>query len=161
METLVAAHRTMPFNTWVRVTNLANNKSVGVRIIDRGPFVGGRIIDLSKAAARQIELLGPGTGKVRVEVISAPSDVPSADFYGVQVGAFSSFESAERVRTQYSQRFGTAQIAVKQGRVPLWRVLVGRESSPQSAQQLASQLASEGNSVFVVRLDASEANASR
>ena len=55
METLVAAHRVMPFNTWLKVTNLANNKIVTVRIIDRGPFVDGRIIDLSKAAARQIE----------------------------------------------------------------------------------------------------------
>ncbi|MBV9403917.1 MAG: septal ring lytic transglycosylase RlpA family protein, partial [Acidobacteriaceae bacterium] len=60
METLVAAHRVMPFNTWLRVTNLMNNKSVNVRVIDRGPFVAGRILDLSKAAAREIDLLGPG-----------------------------------------------------------------------------------------------------
>src|SRR6204780_190340 len=55
METLVAAHRTLPFNTWVRVTNLSNSKTVEVRIIDRGPFVGGRIIDLSHAAAQAVE----------------------------------------------------------------------------------------------------------
>ena len=60
METLVAAHRVLPFNTWLRVTNLSNDKSVDVRVIDRGPFVHNRIIDLSKAAARQIDLLGPG-----------------------------------------------------------------------------------------------------
>src|SRR5579871_6085752 len=69
METLVAAHRTLPFNTWVRVVNLRNNKAVEVRIIDRGPFIDGRIIDLSHAAAGAIDLIGPGIGPVRIEVI--------------------------------------------------------------------------------------------
>src|SRR3954468_5674361 len=68
METLVAAHRTLPFDTWVRVENLNNGKTVEVRIIDRGPFVDGRIIDLSHAAAQVIELIGPGVAKVRVDV---------------------------------------------------------------------------------------------
>jgi rare lipoprotein A len=153
METLVAAHRVMPFNTWLKVTNLSNNKSVDVRVIDRGPFVDGRIIDLSKAAARQIDLLGPGIGEVRLEVISAPADIPSNDFYAVQVGAFSIYGNAERLRSEYAQRFGTAQLAVKQGAVPLWRVLVGKEPSLQTAQQLASVLTAEGKNVFVVRLD--------
>src|SRR5947209_12788542 len=115
MEKLVAAHRLMPFNTWVRVTNLQNGKAIDVRIIDRGPFVEGRIIDLSKAAARQIGLLGPGIGRVRLEVTGAPPDIPSNDFYAVQVGAFSVAANAERVRMQYAQRFGTAQLALKQG----------------------------------------------
>ena len=105
METLVAAHREMPFNTWLKVTNLANNKTVVVRIIDRGPFVDNRIIDLSKAAARQIELLGPGIGRVRLEVIAAPADIPADDFYAVQVGVFSVFENAERMRATFEQRF--------------------------------------------------------
>ncbi len=153
MEKLVAAHRVMPFNTWVRVTNLANNESVDVRIIDRGPFVNGRIIDLSKAAARNIGLLGPGVGKVRVEVISAPRDIPINDFYAVQTGAFSSRESAEHLREQYSERFGNAQLAVKQGPTPLWRVLVGKEPSIEAAQQLAIVLQADNKNVFVVRLD--------
>ena len=153
METLVAAHRVMPFNTWVRVTNLANSKTVNVRIIDRGPFVAGRFLDLSKAAARQIDLIGPGTGQVKLEVISAPSDIPSNDFYGVQVGAFSVYANAERARVAYAERFGTAQLAVKQGPTPLWRVLVGKEKSIQQAQQVADQLRAEDKNVFVVRLD--------
>lgn len=159
METLVAAHRVMPFNTWVRVTNLANDKAVDVRIIDRGPFVAGRFLDLSKAAARQIDLIGAGTGKVRLEVISAPSDIPSNDFYGVQVGAFSVYTNAERTRVTYAQRFGVAQLAVKQGPVPLWRVLVGKEKSIQRAQQMADQLRAEDQNVFVVRLDETVPNA--
>lgn len=153
METLVAAHRVMPFNTWLKVTNVANNKSVNVRVIDRGPFVEGRILDLSKAAARQIDLLGPGIGRVRLEVIAAPVDIPSNDFYAVQVGAFSVYANAERARLQYAQRFGTAQLAVKQGTSPMWRVLAGREPSVAAAQALANQLRAEDQNVFVVRLD--------
>ena len=153
METLVAAHRLMPFNTWVKVTNLANNKSVNVRIIDRGPFVDGRIIDLSKAAAREIDLLGPGIGRVRVEVIAAPKDIRSNDFYAVQVGAFSVYANAERLRAQYAQQFGTAQLVVKQGVTPLWRVLVGKERSVQAAQTIAGQISANPSAVFVVRLD--------
>jgi rare lipoprotein A len=153
METLVAAHRVMPFNTWLKITNLANNKTVNVRVIDRGPFVEGRIIDLSKAAARQIGLLGPGIGQVRLEVTGAPPDIPSNDFYAVQVGAFSVAANAERVRMQYAQRFGTAQLALKQGAVPLWRVLIGKEPSIAAAQELANVLSAENRAVFVVRLD--------
>ena len=153
METLVAAHRLMPFNTWLRVTNLRNSKTVDVRVIDRGPFIDGRIIDLSKAAARQIDLLGPGVGPVRLEVIAAPADVPANDFYTVQVGAFAVYANAERVRTEYAQRFGSAQITIKQGNAPLYCVLAGKERSIAGAQQIADQLKTEGRSGFVVRLD--------
>ena len=153
METLVAAHRTLPFNTWLKVTDLNNGLSVTVRVIDRGPFVRNRIIDLSKAAARQIQMIGPGTARVRLEVIAAPVDVPANDFYGVQVGAFSSRENAERIRTKLAARFGAAEISIKQGRTPLYLVLVGKEPSDAAAQQLAERLRAEMGPVFVVRLD--------
>ena len=153
MEKLVAAHRLMPFNTWVRVTNLQNQKTVDVRVIDRGPFVDGRIIDLSKAAARQIDLLGPGVGRVRLQVIAAPADIPSNDFFTVQAGAFAVYANAERARIQYAARFGSAQLVLRQGNVPLYRVLVGKERSLEAAQRLANQLRAEDRSVFVVRLD--------
>jgi len=153
METLVAAHRVMPFNTWLKVTNLANNKIVTVRIIDRGPFVDGRIIDLSKAAARQIDLLGPGVGRVRLEVIAAPADIPADDFYAVQVGVFSVMENAERVRADMEKRFGTAKLVPMLGTSPRWRVLVGRESTVDGAQRIAATLSVENKDVFVTRLD--------
>lgn len=170
MEKLTAAHRTMPFNTWVRVTNLSNNRSVDVRITDRGPFVDGRIIDLSKAAAREIELLGPGVGPVRLQVISAPhpdTDViqgkltaaPDApltmgDFYGVQIGAYAVHENAEHLRAKFAEEYGTAQLVARVGNPILWRVLVGRAASVAEAQDLASRLQQElGFEVFVVHLD--------
>src|ERR1035438_51633 len=74
MEKMTAAHRTLPFHTWVRVHDLDNDRSVEARITDRGPFVAGRIIDLSHAAARELSMIGPGVARVRIEVIAAPPD---------------------------------------------------------------------------------------
>jgi rare lipoprotein A len=73
MEKLTAAHRTFPFDTWVEVTNLENQKCVAVRITDRGPFIKGRIIDLSLAAARVIDMVGAGIVKVQIKVIRKPT----------------------------------------------------------------------------------------
>lgn len=75
MEKLTAAHRTLPFDTWVEVTNLTNNKRVDVRITDRGPFINGRIIDLSLAAAREIDLVTAGIVRVRIKVIRKPDHI--------------------------------------------------------------------------------------
>ena len=99
MEKMTAAHRTLPFDTWVRVYDLDNNKTAEVRIIDRGPFVDGRVIDLSRAAARQLEMIGPGTARVRIVVIRAPENTPAAS-YAVQVGAFQNRENADRLRAE-------------------------------------------------------------
>jgi rare lipoprotein A len=69
MNALTAAHRTLPFNTILRVTNLENGREVTVRVNDRGPFVGERVIDLSLAAARELDLELTGTAMVRIEVL--------------------------------------------------------------------------------------------
>jgi rare lipoprotein A (peptidoglycan hydrolase) len=76
MRQLTAAHRSLPFQTWVEVTNLSNGRQVNVRINDRGPFVKGRIVDLSQAAARDIDMLRAGTARVRLKVIPPPSLAP-------------------------------------------------------------------------------------
>jgi rare lipoprotein A len=76
MHALTAAHRTLPFNTWLEVTNLQNGKHVDVRINDRGPFVDGRIIDLSMGAADRIDMVRAGLAKVRLKVIKPPPGFP-------------------------------------------------------------------------------------
>ncbi|MGA2186052.1 MAG: septal ring lytic transglycosylase RlpA family protein [Bryobacteraceae bacterium] len=162
METLVAAHRTLPFGTWVRVTNLDNKKTVDVRIIDRGPFVGGRIIDLSHAAAEKIDLIGVGVAKVRLDILSTPPVAQAAaTFYAVQVGAFADRARAEQVRSTMEQRFGAARLVLRQSNPPLWRVLVGRENSEAGAEQLEQRLGGEADHCFVVRLDHISAEAGR
>ncbi len=158
METLTAAHRTLPFGTWVRIHNLANGKKVEVRITDRGPFVEGRIIDLSRAAARIIDLIGPGTAPVRLEVISAPAaQQVASNAFAVQVGAFQKRENAERVRLAMEQRYGGARLILRQGRPAVWRVLVGVEPTIEEASLLAERIrldsGAELRTAFVVRLD--------
>lgn len=154
MEKLTAAHRTLPFGTWVRVENKQNGKTVIVRITDRGPFVDGRIIDLSRAAARQIDMLGPGTAPVRVVVTSRPAGAPSEEFYSVQVGAFREKVRAEQVRADMQRRYGAARIEWREGNPAPYRVLVGGKRPIDQANDLATKLREDGDTAFVVRVDA-------
>jgi rare lipoprotein A len=153
MEKLTAAHRTLPFGTMVQVTNLGNGKSVEVRIIDRGPFVDGRIIDLSHAAAKAIEMIGPGVAQVRLDVLSLPAVAPSENWYAVQAGAFQDKDRAERLRASLESEFGPARLVLRRGYPQLWRVLVGKERSENAANLLAQRIRESAGSAFVVRLD--------
>jgi len=155
MEKLTAAHRTLPFGTWVHVTNLANNKSVDVRIIDRGPFVNGRVIDLSHAAAQAIDLIGPGVAEVRLDIMSAPQTIAADNWYAVQAGAFRDKDRAERLRVRMEREYGSARLVMRAGSPSLWRVLVGRESTEDAAGMLAERVRAEVGPAFVVRLDES------
>lgn len=153
MYKLTAAHRTLPFDTMVRVTNLNNGRSTTVRITDRGPFVEGRIIDLSLAAAREIESVGPGVVPVRLEVLGNV-DV-TAGYFTVQVGAFHDRGNAERLRDRLSAAY--SPIFIQQYDSPdgtFYRVRVGKISGEDSAHDFGEQLRSkEGFAPFVVRLD--------
>jgi rare lipoprotein A len=157
MEKLTAAHRTLPFGTRVRVTNLQSGREVEVRINDRGPFVEDRIIDLSRAAARQIAMLGPGTARVRLRVVALPA-TPAPGFFSVQVGAFRSRDNAERLRADLARRYGVAFVQKYDGPQGLfYRVRVGRESDIPAAQALAGKLRQQNFTPFVVRMDETEA----
>jgi rare lipoprotein A len=153
MNTLVAAHRTLPFGSILRVTNLNNGKQIEVRVIDRGPFVGDRILDLARAAAAGIDMIGTGTAPVRIELISGPS--PALGEFTVQVGAFADRGNAERLRDRLLARY--QPIFIQDYDSPtghFYRVRVGRAPSPDAAQKLAAQLRStDGFQTFVLRLD--------
>jgi len=154
MYKLTAAHRTLPFETMVRVTNVSNGKSTVVRITDRGPFVDNRIIDLSLAAAREIESVGPGVVAVRVEVLSPGVD-PTSGFFTVQVGAFHDRDNAERLRERLNASY--SPIFIQQYDSPdgiFYRVRVGKISGEDAAQQFGEQLRDrEGFTPIVLRLD--------
>ncbi len=153
MYKLTAAHRTLPFETMVRVTNLNNGKSTVVRITDRGPFVENRIIDLSLAAAREIELVGPGVAPVRVEVLGGID--PTAGYFTVQVGSFRDRGNAERLRDRLNVSY--SPIFIQQYDSPdgmYYRVRVGKISGEDAARQFGEQLRDrEGFTPFLVRLD--------
>jgi peptidoglycan lytic transglycosylase len=154
MEKMTAAHRTLPFNTWIRVENLSNSKSVELRIIDRGPFVARRILDVSHAAAEALDMIGPGTAQVRLVVIRAPEPVATGTF-AVQVGAYASAEAAEAVRARMASRYGPARVVLREGNPNVWRVLVGAEATEEGANGLAARIRDESGerNAFVVRLD--------
>jgi rare lipoprotein A len=153
MYKLTAAHRTLPFETMVRVTNLNNGKTTTVRITDRGPFVENRIIDLSLAAAREIEAVGPGVVPIRLEVLGNVN--PNAGFFTVQIGAFRGRANAERLRDRLSASY--APIYIQQFSAAdaiYYRLRVGKISGEDAAHDLGEQLrAKEGFTPFVVRLD--------
>ena len=154
METLVAAHKTLPFQTMVRVRNIGNDRAVDVRIIDRGPFVQGRIIDLSHLAAQEIGLIGPGVAQVQVTVLSLPANAGQA-YYAVQVGAFRERANADRMKQSMADAHGAANMVLRGGEPPLWRVLAGRVTSTAAAEALAQTIRQDQKvpEAFVVRLD--------
>jgi rare lipoprotein A len=156
MYKLTAAHRTLPFETMVRVTNLNNGKSTTVRITDRGPFVDNRIIDLSLAAAREIDSVGPGVVPVRLEVIGNVDIAALTEgFFTVQVGAFKERANAERLRDRLSVSY--SPIFIQQydsANGTFYRLRVGKVSGEDAANELAAQLRSkEGFITLVFRLD--------
>jgi rare lipoprotein A len=153
MEQMTAAHRTLPFGAMVEVTNHTNGKKVDVRITDRGPFVDGRIIDLSRAAARAIDLIRPGIAAVRIEVRSyALSPRPNGAF-AVQVGGYLDRRQAERLSARLRRSFAPVELAPRAGTRSQWRVLVGDRITERDSLALAEILRKREKQVFVVRLD--------
>jgi len=154
---LTAAHRTLPFNTIVRVTNKNNGREVDVRVNDRGPFQGGRVIDLSVRAARQIDLVRTGVAPVKLKIVkggAVPATSGSArPVYAVQVGAFENPRAAEEVKQQLEKKYRDVTVQTLQGEKTLYRVRVGREPDLQTANKLASQLRKQAFQPFVVRLN--------
>jgi len=111
------------------------------------------VIDLSLSAAQAVGMVGPGTARVRLEVIAGPN--PQVGFFGVQVGAFANQDNAERLRAQLATRYSAVSIAVYDSpNGVFYRVRVGRLPSQEAAQQLSSELHADGQATtFVVRLD--------
>jgi len=157
MNKLTAAHRTLPFNTMVRVTNTANGKSTTVRITDRGPFVDNRIIDLSYAAAKEIGSIGPGVVPVRLEILSAID--PAAGFFTVQIGAFRDRGNAERLRDRLSASYSPVAIqSFESASGSYYRVHVGKVSGEDAAKKLGAELHErEGVTPLIFRVDTSAA----
>ena len=158
---LTAAHRTLPFNTMVRVTNKANGRQVDVRINDRGPFVDGRVIDLSLRAAREIDLVRAGTAPVRLKILKleasaralATSAASADSSFAVQVGAFESQRAAEDLKQRLEKKYPGVAVQTFVGEKTIYRVRVGHEPNLAAAEKLAAELKKEDLEPFVVRGD--------
>ncbi len=156
MYAMTAAHRTLPFGTEVRVHDLDNGRSVDVRINDRGPFVHGRIIDLSYAAAEALGMAGAGIARVRLQILN-PEAASRPGVYAVQVGAYRNASRAETVKAQIEPHFGPVVIEPYQSPVAgrVYRVRVGRLTTEGTAEILAADLRQAGLATvtYVVRLN--------
>ncbi|MBN1182493.1 MAG: septal ring lytic transglycosylase RlpA family protein [Bacteroidales bacterium] len=174
---LTAAHLTLPFGTMVKVTNVTNNKSVIVRINDRGPFVEGRIIDLSKSAAMELDYITLGVVRVKVEVVNEndpgtddnpkPPQKPNKEFYdfqasrtkpagyGVQIGSYAEFANlmriSETLKTTYKNEV-TVQVT-EVNKTKVYRVIAGSFSSRAQAENLQKKLKKDYPDCFVVGFD--------
>jgi len=151
---LTAAHQTLPLGTRVMVTNLENGRTTAVTINDRGPFAKGRIIDLSYTAAQAIDMIGPGTAAVRVEVLESPvklHTIRTALDYTLQLGSFTRLENAQQLRDRLAQSFPDVVIAPQQSKdTTYYRVHLGTFSSRTDAEERARQVSESGYSVIIM-----------
>lgn len=153
MHAMTAAHKTLPLGTWVEVKNLKNRRTVIVRVNDRGPFVSGRIIDLSNKAARKIDMVGAGTAPVKIRAIkNRKKTVREAAYtggYSVQAGSFAGRENAEAFRDKLAGTFENVHVVNEEG---LWKVRVGNCATLEKAAEVKITLADHGYvSAFTVR----------
>jgi len=154
MNAMTAAHRTLPLGSIVRVTNLNSGHSAIVRITDRGPFVEGRILDLSLAAARKVDVWQPGVAMVRLEVLKAPSALDVGGRWAVQIGAFEAEKQATSLASHLTRRYHTAKVQQFCSPIGDWWVRVRVLGDDRKrAEEVAHDIQTTQGSIFLVRLD--------
>ncbi|MEX2574739.1 MAG: septal ring lytic transglycosylase RlpA family protein [Balneolaceae bacterium] len=152
MDDLTAAHRTLPFNTKVRVTNKANGKSVDVRINDRGPYVGNRIIDLSRQAAREIDMMDAGVGNITINLLNegdrpiTSSNSSSRESFTVQLA---SFDTEQRAVEESGKISGSEVVQIPVGGRNIYRVYYGTYTSAADAEKKMREMRRRGIVGFV------------
>ena len=151
---MTAAHQTLPLGSSVRVTNLTNDKSVTVLINDRGPFVKGRVIDLSYAAAEAVDMIRPGTAPVRVDVMDTGgyplTAIPDQLDYTLQVGAFSELAKARELKARLEGRYDRP--VVIEPHEGYYRVRLGTFTGEEAAREYGARLSEEGLPVVLVEV---------
>jgi rare lipoprotein A len=154
MHAMTAAHRTLPLGSMVRVTDLKTGSSALVRITDRGPFISGRVIDLSQSAASKIGIVQRGTAEVRIDVLKTPSPMTTGGRWAVQIGAFEREKAAREMAARLSRRYRSANVLTFNSPVGDWwvRVRVQGDLRARAEEVVHDATTSEG-AIFLVRLD--------
>jgi rare lipoprotein A len=154
MHAMTAAHRTYPLGSIVRVTNVKTGQHALVRITDRGPFIPGRVLDLSLAAAQKLDIWKPGVAAVKVELMQSGASPTSAGKWAVQIGGFPHEPEARKLTDHLQRRYHTAQVLCFNSPAGDWwiRVRVLGDDHDR-AQKLAAETATPEGAVFLVRLD--------
>jgi rare lipoprotein A len=154
MHAMTAAHRTLPLGSIVRVTNLKTNHAALVRITDRGPFVEGRILDLSYAAAKKLDIWQPGVASVKIEVMQTPVATAGGGRWAVQIGSFEKQRDASELADHLARRYRTAKVIKFVSPVGDWWVRVRvLNDDRKRAEDLVQETETSEGSVYLVRLD--------
>ncbi|MGO4214322.1 septal ring lytic transglycosylase RlpA family protein [Terriglobus sp. 2YAB30_2] len=152
---MTAAHRTLPMGTVVRVTNLQTNQSAVVKITDRGPFVQGRVLDLSMAAAKATGVYRAGVAKVRIDVLQQTANAAVSGKWCVQVGAFTEEKNSLKLKDQMQRRYHTAKVIEFPGPTGHWVRINPAVMDKAHATEVAEGIhPNEPNAqAYLVRLD--------
>jgi len=154
MHAMTAAHRTFPLGSIVRVTNLKTGHTANVRITDRGPFIPGRIVDLSLAAAQKVDVWRAGLAEVKVELMQSPAIPGTAGKWAVQIGGFPNEKSATKLADHLTRRYHTAKVLSFPSPAGDWWIRVRvLDDDHERAQKLAAETKTPDGAVFIVRLD--------
>jgi len=154
MNAMTAAHRTYPLGSIVRVTNRKTGSTALVRITDRGPFIRGRVIDLSLAAARRVDVQRPGVAEVKVELMQSPALPGAPGKWAVQIGGFPDEQAASKLADQLSRRYHTAKVLRFQSPAGDWWIRVRvLDDDQERAEKLIAETKTPEGAVFLVRLD--------
>jgi rare lipoprotein A len=154
MHAFTAAHRTLPLGTIIRVTNVKTSRSAIVRITDRGPFIDGRILDLSLAAAKKADVWRAGVTMVKIEVLKTPAPLGEGGRWAVQIGGFREQEPANEVADHVSRRYHTAKVLCFNSPAGDWWVRVRvKDDDRKRAEEVARETQTPQGSIFLVRLD--------
>jgi rare lipoprotein A len=154
MHAMTAAHRTYPLGSIVRVTNTRTGATALVRITDRGPFIPGRVVDLSLAAAKKLDVWKPGVAQVKVELMQSAASPETPGKWAVQIGGFPHQPAATKLADHLKRRYHTAQVLCFASPAGDWWIRIRvLDDDHTRAQKLAAETQTPEGSVFLVRLD--------
>ena len=153
MNGMTAAHRTLPLNSIVRVTNVKTGHSAIVRITDRGPFIGERMLDLSLAAAKAVDVWAPGTAWVKMDVLESPAPLDSGGKWAVQIGAFDTLQAAKEMKQSLINRYHPSRVLEFAGPTGEWVRVRVQNDDHDLAEEISRSISTAQGGVFLVRLD--------
>jgi rare lipoprotein A len=148
-----AAHRTLPMGSLIKVTNLRTGQSAVMHVTDRGPFVQGRVLDLSMAAAKEVGVWGPGTAQVRIDVYSAPHPLDTGGRWCVQIGAFPHAGAARHLQEKLENEYRSANVIEFEGPTGFWVRIRPEHDDRTIAMEIANRVHPSDGEAWLVRLD--------
>lgn len=152
-DAMTAAHRTLPMGSLIVVTNERTRQSAVMRVTDRGPFVQGRVLDLSKASAKAVGVYLPGTGRVRIDVYQTPRPMEPGGRWCVQIGAFEHARKAKKLQNKLEDEYENANVIEFQGPTGYWVRIRPQGDNREVAVKIAQRLRPDEGDAYLVRLD--------